>query len=366
MVVRLDLERDRPAVADRDRARVLARAHQHPRALGGQAPQQLARVLVGAVLGPQQARTSPARRRSARGPSSSTIRSYSESVSPSSRCLGVETVIRACRGRASRNAVSLLCMSSLTAPSRASRSAWRCVLIERCVPERRSPARPSPSACSPRSPWPRARSALPARLRPCSLRRRPRGTASGGPDREAPAGPRAGGDVARARQAAGDPGRRPAAGQRRGPGLDHVPRSWTAVHRPQLRHQPADHRPDRPRRRPDATAASIPLSQTTTKLCKQRRPNRNHHCTLTIPNVETPIVDPATLPCVPGACFVNLIVGAYNKHARRGDRRRPRRRPSRRLGRPGQGQAQPRPSARRRPGSDGQFECDAGQRRRCR
>ena len=45
---------------------------------------------------------------------------------------------------------------------------------------------------------------------------------------------------------------------------------------------------------------------------------------------------------------------------------RPRRRPSRRLGRPGQGQAQPRPSARRRSGSDGQFECDAGQRRRCR
>ena len=69
-----------------------------------------------------------------------------------------------------------------------------------------------------------------------------------------------------------------------------------------------------------ATAASIPLSPTTTKLCKQRRPNRNHHCTLTIPNVETPVVDPATLPCVPGACFVNLIVGAYNKHARRGDR----------------------------------------------
>ena len=55
VVVRLDLERHRPAVADRDRAGVLAGPHQHPLALGRQAPQELARVLVGAVLGPQQA-----------------------------------------------------------------------------------------------------------------------------------------------------------------------------------------------------------------------------------------------------------------------------------------------------------------------
>ena len=55
VVVRLDLEGDRPAVADRDRPGVLARPHQHPLALGRQPAQQLARVLVGAVLGPQQA-----------------------------------------------------------------------------------------------------------------------------------------------------------------------------------------------------------------------------------------------------------------------------------------------------------------------
>ncbi len=54
VVVRLDLEGDRPALADRDGAGVLARPHQHPLALGRQPAQQLAGVLVGAVLGPQQ------------------------------------------------------------------------------------------------------------------------------------------------------------------------------------------------------------------------------------------------------------------------------------------------------------------------
>ena len=55
VVVRLDLERDRHAVAHVHRARVLARAHQQVRALDRQAAQQLLGVLVGAVLGPHQA-----------------------------------------------------------------------------------------------------------------------------------------------------------------------------------------------------------------------------------------------------------------------------------------------------------------------
>ena len=55
VVVGLDLEGDRVAVADVDGAGVLARPHHHPLALGRQLPQQLARVLVGAVLGPEQA-----------------------------------------------------------------------------------------------------------------------------------------------------------------------------------------------------------------------------------------------------------------------------------------------------------------------
>jgi hypothetical protein len=70
---------------------------------------------------------------------------------------------------------------------------------------------------------------------------------------------------------------------------------------------------------PDATAPSMPLSQTTTRLCKQQRPNRNHHCTLAIPNLETTIPDPNALPCPPTACYVNLIVTASNKKAKRGN-----------------------------------------------
>ena len=54
MVVGLDLERDRQPVADVDRAGVLAGAHQQMRPVGRQAAQQLARVLVRAVLGPHQ------------------------------------------------------------------------------------------------------------------------------------------------------------------------------------------------------------------------------------------------------------------------------------------------------------------------
>ena len=55
VVVRLDLERARHAVADVDRAGVLARAEHEPAALDGQRLEQAARVLVAAVLGPHQA-----------------------------------------------------------------------------------------------------------------------------------------------------------------------------------------------------------------------------------------------------------------------------------------------------------------------
>ena len=54
VVVGLDLEGDREAAADVDRAGVLAGAQHEPRALGRQRPQQRLGVLVGAVLGPQQ------------------------------------------------------------------------------------------------------------------------------------------------------------------------------------------------------------------------------------------------------------------------------------------------------------------------
>ena len=54
VVVALDLERDRLAVAEVDHARVLARPLQHACALRGKAAQQRRRVLVRAVLRPEQ------------------------------------------------------------------------------------------------------------------------------------------------------------------------------------------------------------------------------------------------------------------------------------------------------------------------
>jgi hypothetical protein len=70
---------------------------------------------------------------------------------------------------------------------------------------------------------------------------------------------------------------------------------------------------------PSSGAGFLPLGESRTLLCKQRRPNRNHHCTITIPNVETTISDLAALPCPPTACYLNLIVGASNKAAKRGN-----------------------------------------------
>ena len=54
VVVGLDLERDREAAADIDRAGVLARPDEHVGPVGRQATEQLLGVLVGAVLGPHQ------------------------------------------------------------------------------------------------------------------------------------------------------------------------------------------------------------------------------------------------------------------------------------------------------------------------
>ena len=83
VVVRLDLERARQAAADVDRARVLARAHDDARALGRQRLEQLARVLVAAVLGPHEAEDRELDLVGSR-PISATMRSYSASVRPSS------------------------------------------------------------------------------------------------------------------------------------------------------------------------------------------------------------------------------------------------------------------------------------------
>ena len=71
---------------------------------------------------------------------------------------------------------------------------------------------------------------------------------------------------------------------------------------------------------PSATAPALAMSDPVSVHCKQRRPNRNHHCTLALPNRETAVPDATSLPCPADACYVNLIAGAWARKARRGDR----------------------------------------------
>lgn len=68
----------------------------------------------------------------------------------------------------------------------------------------------------------------------------------------------------------------------------------------------------------DPAAPAIALSSPREVLCKQRRPNRNHHCTIAFPNVDT-TVDPATLPCLPDACYANLVLTSWNPAAQPDD-----------------------------------------------
>ena len=202
-------------------------------------------------------------------------------------------------------------------------------------------APPAPPAAARGSPRRRPSSRRPATTRSWSRR----------PDRDAPGlqervamslGPEA---------AEADRGRRPDAGQCRGPGLDHVRRPAAA-----LRRAPYEINPTVTARivlaaAPERRRRIDPALREPQVLCKQRRPNRNHHCTLAIPNLETR--SPTPRPSLPGRRLLREHdLGASNKKASRGDRGRPRRRPARRLGRAGQGQAERGPSARRGPGAE--------------
>ncbi len=54
--------------------------------------------------------------------------------------------------------------------------------------------------------------------------------------------------------------------------------------------------------------------------CGQRRPNRNHHCVLVIPNGGMTVRSPRRLPCPRARCHINLVVSAHHPSARAGNR----------------------------------------------
>lgn len=68
---------------------------------------------------------------------------------------------------------------------------------------------------------------------------------------------------------------------------------------------------------PATTDQSVPLGEAQQIKCTQRRPQRNHHCTIVFPNFDHPVGDPALLPCAASnQCYVNLIVGAWKRKAK--------------------------------------------------
>jgi len=52
--------------------------------------------------------------------------------------------------------------------------------------------------------------------------------------------------------------------------------------------------------------------------CRQRLPDRNHHCVLVFPPAATKVRDLRRLPCRPAACHVNLVLEADFPRAHRG------------------------------------------------
>ena len=54
--------------------------------------------------------------------------------------------------------------------------------------------------------------------------------------------------------------------------------------------------------------------------CKQKRPNRNHHCAIVFREGGLEIPDPNALPCPPDACYVNLLIGADHPKAKPANR----------------------------------------------
>src|SRR5215213_7180620 len=60
------------------------------------------------------------------------------------------------------------------------------------------------------------------------------------------------------------------------------------------------------------------IAETDSLRCRQRLPNRNHHCVLVFPPEATRIRQPHHMPCQPDACHLNLVVEADYRHAHDG------------------------------------------------
>jgi hypothetical protein len=65
---------------------------------------------------------------------------------------------------------------------------------------------------------------------------------------------------------------------------------------------------------------AIALSPRKRIRCRQRVPNRQHHCVLVFTGASMHVRSPGALPCTPSTCHVNFVVDAHNTRARHGDK----------------------------------------------
>ena len=57
--------------------------------------------------------------------------------------------------------------------------------------------------------------------------------------------------------------------------------------------------------------------------CRQKTPDRGHHCVIVFDDALLDVADPSQLPCTPGGnCYLNVSIQAHNKRKRSGKRNR--------------------------------------------
>jgi hypothetical protein len=65
-----------------------------------------------------------------------------------------------------------------------------------------------------------------------------------------------------------------------------------------------------------AGKGTVPVSRWVSLTCEQTRPNRNHHCPLTVEGGSFTVKQLRDLPCKPSGCRLNMAFDAYNHKAR--------------------------------------------------
>jgi hypothetical protein len=61
------------------------------------------------------------------------------------------------------------------------------------------------------------------------------------------------------------------------------------------------------------------LARPKSSVCRQRLPDREHHCVIVFTGAGMNIGNVNSLPCPPDRCFVNLVIDSHNRRAGRGD-----------------------------------------------